>query len=145
LLMHVILRSPAGYFMRAVKDDQLRAQSLGVGTTGVKLFAFTLSSAMAGLAGVLYAHYVLTLTPSLVDFSEMAKIIIMVVIGGLGHFIGPVLAAPPINFLSTYLQAFGEWSLVLFAIAVIIVMRSYPAGLAGFVESRFRRWRRDRV
>ena len=50
LLTHVILRSPVGYFMRAVKDDQLRAQSLGVDTTTVKLFAFTLSSAMAGLA-----------------------------------------------------------------------------------------------
>ena len=92
---------------------------------------------------MLYAHYVLTLTPSIVDFSEMAKIIIIVVIGGLGHFIGPVLAAPPINFLSTYLQAFGEWSLVLFA-AVIVVMRSYPAGLAGLVEVMLRRWRRDR-
>jgi len=141
LLTHVILRSPVGYFMRAVKDDQLRAQSLGVDTTNVKLFAFTLSSAMAGLAGVLYAHYVLTLTPSLVDFSEMAKIIIMVVIGGLGHFAGPVLAAPPINFLSTYLQSYGEWSLVIFAAIVIVVMRSYPAGLAGLIEGQIRRWR----
>jgi branched-chain amino acid transport system permease protein len=144
LLTHVILRSPVGYFMRAVKDDQVRAQSLGVDTTNVKLFAFTLSSAMAGLAGVLYAHYILTLTPSLVDFSEMAKIIIMVVIGGLGHFLGPVLAAPPINFLSTYLQAYGEWSLVLFAVAVIIVMRSYPAGLAGLIETQLRHWRGQR-
>ena len=144
LLTHVILRSPIGYFMRAAKDDQLRAQSLGVDTTSVKLFAFTSSSAMAGLAGVLYAHYILTLTPSLVDFSEMAKIIIMVVIGGLGHFAGPVLAAPPINFLSTYLQAFGEWSLVIFAAVVIVVMRSYPAGLAGLVERLLRHWRHGR-
>jgi branched-chain amino acid transport system permease protein len=142
LLTHVILRSPIGYFMRAVKDDQMRAQSLGVDTTRVKLFAFTLSSAMAGLGGVLYAHYVLTLTPAIVDFSEMARIIIIVVIGGIGYFIGPVLAAPPINFLSTYLQAFGEWSLVLFAAVVIVVMRSYPAGLAGLLESQLRRWRR---
>src|SRR4030095_2181453 len=102
LATHVILRSPVGYFMRAVKDDQMRAQSLGVDTTRVKLFAFTVSSAMAGVGGVLYAHYVLTLTPSIVDFSEMARIIIIVVIGGIGYFIGPILAAPPINFLSTY-------------------------------------------
>jgi len=141
LLSYVLLRSPAGYFMRAVKDDQMRAQSLGVDTTRVKLFAFTLSSAMAGLGGVLYAHYVLTLTPSVVDFSEMARIIIIVVIGGLGYLFGPVLAAPPINFLATYLQAYGEWSLVIFAAIVIIVMRSYPAGLAGLIESQWRRWR----
>ena len=66
----------------------MRAQSLAVDTTRVKLFAFVVSSAMAGLAGALYAHYVLTLTPSIVDFSEMARIIVMVVIGGLGSFIG---------------------------------------------------------
>ena len=52
-----------------------------------------------------------------------------------------MLAAPPINFLSTYLQACGEWSMVLFAAIVIVVMRSYPAGLAGLIESQFRRWR----
>lgn len=141
LASYVLLRSPAGYFMRAVKDDQMRAQSLGVDTTQVKLFAFTLSSAMAGLGGVLYAHYVLTLTPSVVDFSEMARIIIIVVIGGLGYLFGPVLAAAPINFLATYLQAYGEWSLVIFAAIVIVVMRSYPAGLAGLIESLARKWR----
>jgi ABC-type branched-subunit amino acid transport system permease subunit len=64
-----------------------------------------------------------------------------VVIGGLGSLAGPILAAPPINFLATYLQAYGEWSLVLFAAIVIVVMRSYPAGLAGLVESWVRRWR----
>jgi branched-chain amino acid transport system permease protein len=137
---HIVLRSPVGYFMRAVKDDEMRARSLGVDTTRVKLFAFTLSSAMAGLAGVLYAHYVLTLTPAIVDFSEMARIIIIVVIGGLGYLIGPVLAAPPINFLSTYLQAYGEWSMVIFAAVVIVVMRSYPAGLGGLLQG----WRRRR-
>jgi branched-chain amino acid transport system permease protein len=141
LASHVLLRSPVGYFMRAVKDDEMRAQSLGVDTTRVKLFAFTLSSAMAGLAGVLYAHYVLTLTPAIVDFSEMARIIVIVVIGGLGYLIGPVIAAPPINFLSTYLQAYGEWSLVMFAAVVIVVMRSYPAGLAGLLQSWIRRRR----
>jgi len=135
LLVHFILKSPVGYFMRAIRDDELRANALGVDTTRVKLFAFVVSSGMAGLAGVLYAHYVLTLTPGIVDFSEMAKIIVMVVIGGLGSFLGPVLAAPPINFLTTYLQAYGEWSMVLFALIVIAVMRSYPGGLAMLVSA----------
>jgi branched-chain amino acid transport system permease protein len=145
LLVHMILKSPVGYFMRAIKDDQLRAASLGVDATRVKLFAFTVSSAMAGFAGALYAHYVLTLTPQIVDFSEMAKVIIMVVIGGLGSFAGPILAAAPINFLSTYLQSFGEWSMVLFAAAVIVVMRSYPAGLSGLLDRRSARPQRRSV
>lgn len=133
LLMHVILKSPIGYFMRAVKDDQMRAGSLGVDATRVKLFAFVVSSAIAGLAGVLNAHYVLTLTPSIVDFSEMAKIIVMVVIGGMGSFIGPILAAPPVHFLTAYLTDWGEWSMVVFASIVIVMMRAQPAGLAGIL------------
>ena len=134
LVMHVILKSPAGFFMRAVKDDQMRAASLGVDATRVKLFAFVISSGMAGLAGVLNAHYVLTLTPSIVDFSEIAKIIVMVVIGGMGSFIGPLLSTPPIHFLTAYLTDWGEWSMVIFAGIVIVMMRDYPAGLGGAIE-----------
>ena len=136
LIVHVILKSPAGYFMRAIKDDQMRASSLGVDTTRVKLFAFVVSSAMAGVAGVLNAHYVLTLTPSIVDFSEMAKIIVMVVIGGMGSFLGPILSVPPIHFLTAYLTDWGEWSMVIFASIVIILMRAYPGGLNAAVAHR---------
>jgi branched-chain amino acid transport system permease protein len=138
LLVYVLLKSPIGYFMRAVRDDPIRAQSLGVDTTQVKLFAFVVSSAMAGLAGALYAHYVLTLTPSIVDFSEMARIIVMVVIGGLGSFVGPIIAAPPVYALNTWLAAWGEWSMVVFAAIVIVLMRAYPAGLAGLIAAATR-------
>jgi branched-chain amino acid transport system permease protein len=139
--VYLILQSPIGYFMRAVRDDPLRAQSLGVDTTRVKLFAFVVSSAMAGLGGALYAHYVLTLTPSIVDFSEMARIVVMVVVGGLGSFVGPILAAPPIYALNIWLAAWGEWSTVFFAATVIALMRAYPAGLAGLIDLAARRRR----
>jgi branched-chain amino acid transport system permease protein len=142
LLIYLILQSPIGYFMRAVRDDPLRAQSLAVDTTRVKLFAFVVSSAMAGLGGALYAHYVLTLTPSMVDFSEMARIVVMVVLGGLGSFVGPILAAPPIYALNIWLASWGEWSTVFFAATVIALMRAYPAGLAGLIGLAARRLRR---
>jgi branched-chain amino acid transport system permease protein len=139
LLIYVMLKSPIGYFMRAVRDDTMRAQSLAVDTTWVKLFAFVVSSAMAGLGGALYAHYVLTLTPSIVDFGEMARIIVMVVIGGLGSFIAPIVGAPPVYALNTWLAAWGEWSMVAFAAIVIVLTRAYPAGLAGLVSAMWRR------
>src|SRR5215475_4524654 len=111
IIVYVLLKSPIGYFMRAVRDDPLRAQSLAIDTTRVKLFAFVVSSAVAGLGGALYAHYVLTLTPSIVDFSEMARIIVMVVIGGLGSFVGPIIAAPPVYALNIWLRpgVSGAW------------------------------------
>src|SRR6516164_8929123 len=77
LLMYFVVSSPLGYFMRAIKDDELRAQSLGIDTTRVKIFVFTFSSALASLAGAFYGHYTLVLSPQMADFSEMAKLIIM--------------------------------------------------------------------
>jgi branched-chain amino acid transport system permease protein len=140
LLIYIMLKLPIGFFMRAVRDDPLRAQSLGIDIAQVKLFAFIASSAMAGLGGALYAHYVLTLTPSIVDFGEMARIIVMVVIGGLGSFVGPVIATPPIYALNIWLASWGEWSMVAFAATVIVVMRAYPAGIAGLIAAVRRRW-----
>jgi branched-chain amino acid transport system permease protein len=128
--------------MRAVRDDPLRAASLGVDTVRVKLFAFVVSSAMAGLAGALYAHYVLTLTPSICDFSEMARIIVMVVIGGMGSLAAPIIGAPPVYALNIWLAAWGEWSMVIFAGVVIVIMRAYPAGVAGLIAALWRRRRR---
>jgi branched-chain amino acid transport system permease protein len=142
LLIHVLLESPLGYFMRSVRDDPMRAETLAVNTTLVKLFAFVASSAMAGLAGALYAHYVLTLTPSIVDFSEMARIVVMVVIGGLGSFAAPIIGAPPVYALNIWLAAWGEWSMVMFAAIVIVLMRAYPTGLAGLVSVAWERRRR---
>jgi branched-chain amino acid transport system permease protein len=139
VIVYVLLKSPIGYFMRAVRDDPLRAQSLAIDTTRVKLFAFVVSSAVAGLGGALYAHYVLTLTPSIVDFSEMARIIVMVVIGGLGSFVGPIVAAPPVYALNIWLASWGEWSMVFFAAAVILLMRAYPTGIAGLTAAMLRR------
>jgi branched-chain amino acid transport system permease protein len=63
------------------------------------------------------------------DFSEMAKLIIMVVVGGLGSFAGPIIGAPPIHILTTYLAKYGEWDMVIYALLVIALMRSYSGGL----------------
>src|SRR5207302_527665 len=79
-IMYALVRSRWGLFMRAIRDDELRAESLGVDTTRVKVMVFTLTSALSGLAGVFYGHYVVVLSPQMADFNEMAKLIIMVVV-----------------------------------------------------------------
>ena len=133
LAMYAIVKSPFGYFMRAIKDDELRARSLGVNTTRVKVFVFTVTSFFAGLAGVFYAHYVVVLSPQMADFNEMAKLIIMVVVGGFGSFLGPLIGAPPVQILTTYVQKYGEWDMVIYALVVIVLMRAYPGGLAALL------------
>ena len=128
-LMYAMLRSPLGIFMRAIRDDELRAESLGIDTTLVKTVVFTASSALAGLAGAFYAHYVVVLSPQIADFSEMAKLVIMTVVGGLGTFAGPLIGAAPIEVLNSYLAKYGEWDMVIYALAVIALMRANRGGL----------------
>ena len=135
LAMYAMVRSPLGQFMRAIKDDELRAESLGVDTTRVKILVFTVSSAFAGLAGAFYAHYVVVLSPQLADFNEMAKLIIMVVLGGLGSVAGPIIGATPVQVLLTWLQKYGEWDMVIFAVVVIVLMRTHAGGLNAFAAA----------
>jgi len=128
-LMYAMLRSPLGIFMGAIRDDELRAESLGIDATRVKTLVFTASSAFAGLAGALYAHYVVVLSPQIADFSEMAKLVIMTVVGGLGTFAGPLIGAAPIQILNSYLAKYGELDMVIYALVVIVLMRANRGGL----------------
>jgi branched-chain amino acid transport system permease protein len=134
LAMYAMVRSPFGQFMRAIKDDELRAESLGVDTTRVKIVVFTVSSAFAGLAGAFYAHYLIVLSPQLADFNEMAKLIIMVVLGGLGSVAGPIIGATPVQVLITWLQKYGEWDMVIFALVVIVLMRTHAGGINSLIQ-----------
>jgi branched-chain amino acid transport system permease protein len=134
LAMYAMVRSPFGQFMRAIKDDELRAESLGVDTTRVKIVVFTVSSAFAGLAGAFYAHYLVVLSPQLADFNEMAKLIIMVVLGGLGSVAGPLIGAAPVQVLITWLQKYGEWDMVIFALVVIVLMRTHAGGINSLIQ-----------
>ncbi len=139
ILMRALIESPAGFFMRAIKDDELRARSLGIDTTRVKVMVFTLSSAIAGLAGAFYGYYIKVLSPQMADFSEMARLVIMVVIGGLGTFFGPIIGAAPVQVVMTWLQKYGEWNLALFALIVILLMRFSVDGLATHLSAVWRR------
>ena len=132
--MYAIVRSRLGIFMHAIKDDELRAETLGMNTTRIKVLVFTITSAFAGLAGAFYAHYVVVLSPQIADFSEMAKLIIMVVVGGLGSFVGPLIAVTPIASLHLYLAKYGEWDMVIYAFAVIVLMRTQIGGIAALMR-----------
>ena len=71
----------------------------------------------------------------------MAILIIMVVVGGLGSFVGPLIAAAPIHFVLTFLQKYGEWDMVVCALLVIALMRSYMGGLAALFAEAYQRLR----
>jgi branched-chain amino acid transport system permease protein len=134
-----IVHSRIGVYMRAIRDDEEAAAVMGVDTFKWKRFVFAVSAVFAATAGGFQAHYVGLLSPTPMKFNEMAMIVIMVIVGGLRTFSGPVLGAAFTELLFEWLRAWGEVRMVLFALLVIVVARTYPAGFSGVFGSIGRR------
>jgi branched-chain amino acid transport system permease protein len=134
LLLTIINRSKMGHYLRAIRDDEMVARVMGIRTTYWKIFSFITSSGIAGIAGAFYGHYNGLLTPVMVDFNEMALIVIMVVIGGIRSIAGPVVGAIFIEILTETFRGFGEIRMVVFALAVIAIARLYNEGAMGIVK-----------
>jgi len=130
----LLLRSRIGYRLRAIRDDEGAARAAGINTVRWKRFVFAISSAVAGVAGAVYGHYIGLLSPIGMKFDEMAIIIIMVILGGQRTLAGPVLGAVVVEVVSEALRAYGQIRMVLFALVVLGMMRLYPPGLAGLIR-----------
>jgi branched-chain amino acid transport system permease protein len=139
LMIMIINHSKMGYYLRAIRNDEMVARVMGINTTRWKIFAFIISSCIAGIAGAFYGHYNGLLTPVMVDFNEMAFIVIMVVIGGIRSVAGPVIGAILIEILTETFREFGEIRMVVFALAVIAIVRLYHEGAMGAVR-QFAQW-----
>ncbi len=139
LAVRGLLASRIGYRLRAMRDDEEAAATAGIDTVRWKKFAFAATSAMAGIAGAFYGHYIGLLSPVSIKFTEMALIIIMVIVGGLRTLAGPVIGAVFLEFLSETLRLSGEIRMVLFALLVILLMRLYPRGVVGLAGAAARR------
>src|SRR6266571_1532486 len=134
LLTWQLVRSRVGVYLRAIRDDEEAAAVMGVDTFKWKRAAFVISAVFAAVAGGFQGHYIGLLSPTPMKFNEMATIVIMVIVGGLRTFPGPILGAVFIEVLSELLRAWGEARMVLFALLVIVVARAYPPGLAGILR-----------
>ena len=130
-----IVHSRIGAYLRAIRDDEEAAATMGVDTFRWKRFAFVVSAVFAAVAGAFQGHYIGLLSPTPMKFNEMATVIIMVISGGLRTFAGPALGAVFIELLSELLRRWGELRMVLFALRVIAVIRLYPAGLVGLLRA----------
>jgi branched-chain amino acid transport system permease protein len=134
-----LVQSRVGVYMRAIRDDEEAAAVMGVDTFKWKRFLFAVSAVFAATAGGFQAHYVGLLSPTPMRFNEMAMIVIMVIVGGLRTFAGPILGAVFIEQSFEWLRAWGEVRMVVFAALVIVVARAYPAGVAGLFGAAGRR------
>lgn len=132
--LFLLLRSRAGLYLRAIRDDEVAAASRGVDVVFWKTVAFGASTAMAGLAGALYAHFSQLISPELGLITQTGLVICMVVIGGMGSLTGPLVGAFLVYISSELLRAAGGVQLIVFALAVIFFARFFREGLAGLAR-----------
>jgi len=129
LLMGLLVRSRWGLFFRAIREDEQAAAASGVAVARCRIVAFAVASGFAGLAGGFYAHYIGIMTPSVGDLDEMAKLLVMTVIGGMERLPTAVGGAFVVEFLLEWLREYGQWRLPVFGIVLLLTMRFARNGL----------------
>ena len=135
-----LLRSKHGRAITAIRDNEIAAKATGINVTKYKLTVFTISSALAGVAGVLYSYANFNLQPSKFGYNYSIEILVMVVLGGMGSINGSILAATLITYLNTKLPLVltGELAVLqnLFyaLILILLVIYNNAPALKGFRE-----------
>ena len=129
LLLDQLIRSPIGETLTAIREDEVSAASLGINCGAWKVFAFGISSAVAGAAGCFYSSFVGTLVPDAFFVTESFTILAMVVVGGMGTLIGPVCGAILLTVLPEFLRSIGDLRLVVYGVAVTLVVLFMPGGI----------------
>lgn len=137
----LLLQSKYGLFLQAIRDDEVAASSRGIPVVKWKTIAFALSAAICGLAGGLYAHFAQLISPELGLVLQTGFVISMVVIGGIGTMIGPIIGAFLVYLVSEALRDAGGYHLIIFSLMVIIFARFFRGGLWGLLTFGLRRRR----
>jgi branched-chain amino acid transport system permease protein len=120
----------------AVRENRFVAQSIGISPFRLGLITFVLAASIAGLAGGFYANYVSFVGPEVFGFSFMITMIIMVLAGGKGTLVGPVMGAVIVVLLEEYLRDFKELRFSIFGLIVMAVVLFLPRGIMGFITRR---------
>ena len=134
-----LARSSWGSSMRAVKDSEIAAESIGLNPVAVKALAFTLSAACAGLAGALFAPLSGFVTPSSFAFMQSILFVLVVIVGGAGSVTGPLVGAAIVVLLPEALAGLAEYRLLFFGALMLMVLWIAPDGIVGEVQRWLRR------
>lgn len=136
-----ILRSPWGRAFKALRENPIRAESLGLKVRRQTLLAFAIGSAFGGLAGALQAPLVQFIEPSSFALIHSLKLLLMVVVGGSGFFFGPMLGAAVVILLPELLRFTEGYYLIIYALLVIVLMVYSPNGLIGLGQKLVEKFR----
>ena len=129
-----LVNSRSGRAIMAIRDNPIAAESIGINITKYKILAFSISAALAGAAGVLYAHNLSTLTalPKNFGYNMSITILVFVVLGGIGNIRGSVIAAVVLTLLPELLRFLSDYRMLIYAVVLIVTMILVwsPGGIA---------------
>ena len=123
-VVYNLVNSRSGRAIMAIRDNRISAESVGINITKYKLMAFTISAAIAGAGGVLYAHNLstVTATPANFGYNMSIMILVFVVLGGIGSFRGSIIAAAIMTLLPELLRGLYDYRMLIYSIVLIVMM-----------------------
>jgi branched-chain amino acid transport system permease protein len=131
LLIYRVIHSPFGQVLKAIRENEPRATSLGYDIDRYKLLAFILSAALAGLAGATKAIVFQLASLTDVHWTMSGEVVLMTLLGGMGTIFGPVVGAFVIIGLESYLAAFGQWVTVITGAIFVVCVLAFRRGIVG--------------
>lgn len=134
LVLAWIIRSPWGRAFACLRDNPIRAESLGVNITVYTLLAFAIGAAYAGIGGVYFASLVQFIEPGPFHVTTSLMMLLMVIVGGSGRFFGPVVGSVVVILLPEWLRFAQNWYLAIFGFGVVALMVWLPGGLLSIPE-----------
>lgn len=138
-LQALLVRSDFGRSLSSVRQDEALASARGVNVFAHKLIAFALSAAIAGIGGAMKVLFLRAAAPLSFELQESINLIVMLIVGGAGYLIGPLVGAIGFIALPELLRAAAELRLVFFGFVLLVVARFAPRGICGTVELLFRK------
>jgi len=138
-----LVHSTFGRGFIATRDNDVAAEAVGLNTTRYKIIAFVVGAFFAGVAGGLYGHFKLTITPTGFDFTKSIEIVVMVILGGMGNTPGVILAAILLTLMPEVLRSMEQYRMILYSLLLVVLMLVRPQGLFNFDYGAIAaRWRR---
>jgi branched-chain amino acid transport system permease protein len=134
LLAKQIVANRVGRSFRAIRDDPLTAQAMGVNIGNYKILAFFISAVFAGAAGALYAHLNAYISPDIFEIRSTMFIMTMTMVGGMGNLTGSIIGGVLLPILQEYLRAIQNWQLVGYGLIIMLVVLFIPGGIMQLVQ-----------
>jgi branched-chain amino acid transport system permease protein len=138
-VIHRTIHSPFGQVLKAIRENEPRAISLGYKTDHYKLVAFVLSATLAGLAGGTKSLVFQLASLTDVDWTMSGQVVLMTLLGGLGTVLGPVVGAFVVVTMENYLAQFGSWVTIIQGVIFVLCVLTFRRGIVGEIQYLLRR------